>query len=125
MKKLLSGTGLLFTLLVMMQSCQKELPQSEIIKEVTIDTAIISGADFYFDLSPYADEDRIVTILEKGNNFSISRLEDETDIFTYTYHYRSDTKGSDNVVLSISQNPAGRELCSKDSTIIYLNFTVK
>jgi hypothetical protein len=46
------GSGFLFALLVMMQSCQKDLPQSEVIKEITIDTAITMGTDFYFDLAP-------------------------------------------------------------------------
>jgi hypothetical protein len=125
MKKAVFGSGILFALLVMMQSCQKDLPQSEMIKEITIDTAITMGTDFYFDLAPYGDEDKIANILEKGNIFSISRLEEETDMLTALYHYRSDTKGSDHVVLSISQNPTGRTMVSKDSTIIYINVTVK
>ncbi|MES2374453.1 MAG: hypothetical protein V4557_17890 [Bacteroidota bacterium] len=121
MKKIVIGTGFLVALFIMMQSCQKELPQSEVIKELTIDTAITMGTDFYFDLAPYGDEDKIATILEKGNIFSISRLEEETDMLTAIYHYKSDTKGSDHVVLSISQNPTGRNIVSKDSTIIYIN----
>jgi hypothetical protein len=125
MKKILVGTSFLFASFVMLQSCQKDLPQSEVIKEITIDTAITMGTDFYFDLAPYGDEDKIANILEKGNIFSISRLEEETDMLTAIYHYKSDTKGSDHVVLSISQNPTGRNMVSKDSTIIYINLVVK
>jgi hypothetical protein len=123
MKKALLSSGLFFAILVMMQSCQKELPQSEVIKEITIDTAVTMGKDFYFDLAPYGDEDKIANILEKGNIFSISRLEEETDMLTAIYHYKSNTKGSDHVVLSISQNPTGRDMVSRDSTIIYINIT--
>lgn len=125
MKKLVLGPVFLIALFVMMQSCQKDLPQSEVIKEITIDTAITMGTDFYFDLAPYGDEDKIANILEKGNIFSISRLEEETDMLTAIYHYRSNTKGSDHVVLSISQNPTGRDMVSKDSTIIYINIISK
>jgi len=125
MKKNLLGSTLLLVLFVMMQSCQKEI-QSEIIKEVTIDTTITAGSDYLLNLAPYGDEGNIATILDKGNNSSVSELENETDMFTTVYHYKADSKiqGADRVVLSISQNPQGRQ-CSKDSTIIYINFTIK
>ena len=123
MKKIIPVSVFLFALFIMLQSCQKELPQSEVIKEITIDTAITMGTDFYFDLAPLGDEDKIANILEKGNIFSISRLEEETDMLTAIYHYRSNTKGTDRVVLSISENPTGKTMVSKDSTIIYINIT--
>ncbi|MES2332210.1 MAG: hypothetical protein V4539_21555 [Bacteroidota bacterium] len=127
MKKILLSSTLLFGLFVLMQSCQKDLPQSEVIKEITIDTTISVNTDYYFDLAPLGDEDKIATILEKGKSYSISRLEDETDMLTAIYHYKPDAKaaGTDRVVLAISQNPNGRDMVSKDSTIIYINFTVK
>ncbi len=114
-------------LLVMISSCQKEIHQSEKIKEITIDTAITTGTDFYFDMTAYGNEGDIASILEKGNHFSISQLENETDMFTTIYHYAPAAKfiGTDSITLAISQNPIGRAACSKDSTIIYLNITVK
>lgn len=126
MKKFLLGSTLLLALFVMMQSCQKEV-QSETIKEVTIDTTVTAGSDYLLNLAPYGDEGNIATILDKGNNSSVSELENETDMFTTVYHYKTDSKaqGADHVVLSISQNPQGRQVCSKDSTIIYINFTIK
>lgn len=126
MKKILLSTTFLLSLFVTMQSCHKEIVQSEVIKEITIDTAINSGSDYMLNLTPYGDEGNVATILEPGNNFSISTLENETDMFTTVYHYRSAAKfsGTERITLSISQNPAGRQ-CSKDSTIIYLNLTVK
>ncbi len=126
MKKFLLGSTLLLALFMMMQSCQKEI-QSEKIKEITIDTTVTAGSDYLLYLAPYGDEGNIATILDKGNNSSVSELENETDMFTTVYHYKTDpkTQGADQVVLSISQNPQGRQACSKDSTIIYINFTIK
>ncbi len=114
-------------LMVMTISCQKEIRQSEKIKEITIDTTITTGTDLYFDMTAYGEEGDMASILEKGNHFSISQLEDETDMFTTIYHYAPAAKyiGTDSITLAISQNPIGRAACSKDSTIIYLNIIVK
>gem|GEM_PF-1111454 len=127
MKNFLLTISLSLIVLLGMQSCQKEVPQSEVIKEITIDTTILAGSDYLLNLAPYGNEDAIATILEKGNHFSISELENETDMFSSVYHYASSLKnsGADKVVLSISENPEGKTNCSKDSTIIYINFTIK
>ena len=127
MKKIILTSSFLLMLVVAMQSCMKEVQQSEIIKEITIDTTMQMGTDYQLNLAPYGKEDDIATILEKGNNFSISQLENINDMFTSVYHYASALKnsGKDQVVLSISQNPEGRDVSSKDSTIITINFTIK
>ena len=127
MKKILLSSILLFTLFVMMQSCQKDVVQSEKIKEITIDTTITAGSDYLLKLASYGDEGDVATILDKGSNFAVSQVENETDMFTSIYHYRSNAKanGIEQITLSISQNPKGRQSCSKDSTIIYINLTLK
>lgn len=127
MKKIILTSSFLLMLVVAMQSCMKEVQQSEIIKEITIDTTIQKATDYQLNLAPYGKEDDIATILEKGNNFSISQLENINDMFTSVYHYASALKnsGKDQVVLSISQNPEGRDVSSKDSIIITINFTIK
>lgn len=127
MKKIILTSSFLLMLIVAMQSCMKEVQQSETIKEITIDTTIQTGTDYQLNLAPYGKEDDVATILEKGNNFSISQLENINDMFTSVYHYASALKnsGKDQVVLSISQNPEGRDASSKDSTIITINFTIK
>ena len=127
MKKLLLTLSFLLILIIAMQSCVKEVHQSEVIKEITIDTTIQANADYLLNLAPYGKDDDVATILQKGNNFSISQLENENDMFTSVYHYApaSKTTGTDQVVLAISQNPDGRNTCSKDSTIITINFTIK
>lgn len=127
MKKILFTLSFFLILVVSMQSCMKEVHQSEIIKEITIDTTIQTGIDFLLNLAPYGEDDDVATILQKGNNFSISQLENINDMFTSVYHYAAALKnsGTDQVVLSISQNPDGRRASSKDSTIITINFTIK
>ena len=127
MKKIILSSFCIFVLFVVMQSCQKEVHQSESIKEITIDTTLASGIDYFLNLAPFGDEDDIATILEKGKIFSVSQLENETDMFTSVYHYSASAKtsGTDRIVLSVSENPGGRNKCSKDSTIIYLNLTIK
>jgi hypothetical protein len=54
-------------------------------------------------------------------------LENVSDMLTSVYHYSASTKstGTDKVVISISENPVEKSKCSKDSTIIYLNLTIK
>lgn len=127
MKKFLLGTGLLFVLIHLLPSCQKEVAQSEKIKEITVDTTITAGYDYQLDLSDFGEEGDIATILQKGTHFKISEIENESDMFTSVYHYSPSAKftGTDSVVVSISQNPEGRAVCSKDSTIIYIHLTVK
>jgi len=121
MKKLLPAAACLLVLFAGLQSCQKEAIQCEVIKEIIIDTTIAAGSDYYLDLAPYGNEDNTATIVESGAQASISRLEDETDMFTYIYHYASNPKatGTDHVTIGISK------ACSKDSTLIYLNITLK
>ncbi|MES2005368.1 MAG: hypothetical protein V4450_12690 [Bacteroidota bacterium] len=127
MRKILLGTILLVALFAVLTSCQKEVHQSEKIKEITIDTTISTGTQLYLDMTPYGNDEDVASLLEKGNYFSVSQLEDVTDMFTAIYHYAPAAKfiGTDSITLSVSQNPIGRTACSKDSTIIYLNVTVK
>lgn len=127
MKKFLLTSSLLLISVVAMQSCMKEVHQSEVIKLLTIDTTIQAGSNYLLNLAPFGSDDDIATILEKGNHFSISQLENIDDMFTSVYHYAapSKTSGTDQVVLAISQNPEGRQACSKDSTIITIHFTIK
>lgn len=127
MKKALLLLSVSFLILLALPSCQKEVPESEQIKEIVIDTTLKAGADYYLSLAPLGNEDNIATILEKGANYYKSEFIDETDMFTTVYHYSPSLKntGTDKVVLAISANPNGRTAGSKDSTIIYLNFTIK
>lgn len=128
MKKTLLTISVSLFVLFIMQSCQKEVRESEKIKEITIDTTLSVGTTYLLNLAPYGDENDIANIIEQGTNYSVSQLSNETDMFTTIYQYKPAVKTSgttDKVVLSISQNPIGRRACSKDSTIIYLNFTIK
>ena len=128
MKKTLLSITALFLVLFILQSCQKEVHQSEKIKEITIDTTIAAGTTYQLYLAPLGTDDDIANIIQQGSNFTVSSLTNESDMFTTVYQYSPAAKTSgttDHVVLSISENPAGRPACSKDSTIIYLNFTIK
>lgn len=127
MKKNLFLITLSLLMMVSFQSCFKDVMQSEKIKEITIDTTISAGSHYHLNLAAYGKDDDVATILEKGNHFAISQLENVDELFTSIYHYSSTSKtiGTDHVVISISQNPEGRRMCSKDSTIIYINFTIK
>jgi hypothetical protein len=123
MKTILRSTIFLLALFVLMQSCQKEALHREFIKDLTIDTTIAAGAHYYLDLTPYGDEGDMATVANPGNYFSVSRLEDVTDMFTYIYHYSPannsfDTK--DHVTISIK-----RYSPEQDSTVIHINFTIK
>jgi len=123
MKTILRSTTFLIALFILMQSCQKETVHKDYIKDLTIDTTIAAGTHFYLDLTPYGDEGDEATIANPGNYFSVSRLEDVTDMFTYIYHYSpvnnlSDTK--DRVTISIK-----RYSSEEDSTVIHINFTIK
>ena len=123
MKTILRSTTLLLTLFVLAQSCQKETIRRTYARDLTIDTTIAHGTHYYLDLTPYGDEGDLATVTEPGNYFSVSRLEDVTDMFTYVYHYSpvdklADTK--DRVTISIK-----RYSPEQDSTVIHINFTIK
>ncbi len=128
MKKNLLTIAASILLLFIMQSCQKEVHQSEKIKEITIDTTLSVGSIYTLNLAPLGEDDDEANIIQQGSNYSISELTNESDMFTTVYQYMPAAKSSgttDRVVLAISENPEGRPACSKDSTIIYLNFTIK
>lgn len=96
--------------------------QKEIVKEVTIDTALTAGTHYFLQLSSYGDEGDYANIIEKPAYASTSKMENETDMFTSVYHYvaAADAVGkTDHVTISVS-----RTAC-KDSTFIYLNLSIK
>lgn len=117
----------LFALLFVMASCRKDISEREMPAEIRIDKTITAGSDFWLPLAPYGDEGEWVSLLEKGANYTISQLENESDQFTYIYHYQSRPayKGEENITLAISQDPGNSKPCRKDSTFIYLHLTVQ
>jgi hypothetical protein len=56
----------------------------------------------------------------------VSQIDNESDMFTSVYHYVPSSKntGTDQVTISINHNPQGKKNCG-DSTLIYINFTIK
>lgn len=117
----------LFALLFVMASCRKDISEREMPAEIRIDKTIMAGADFWLPLAPYGDEGDWASLLEKGTNYTISQLENESDQFSYVYHYQSNPayKGEENISLAISQDPGNRKPCRNDSTFIYLHLTVQ
>lgn len=126
MKNLLSSLILLVAAAIMLPSCQKDMQQSGIPQKITIDTTLQAGLDYELNLAPYGDEDNIATIIQQANHFSISQLENLSDVFNPIYHYVAQEKitGIEQVVISISKHPDSRR-CNKGSTIITINFTIK
>ena len=124
MKKYLLSVICILVSLVMMQSCVKEVAQqTETVKEIIIDTTITAGSDYVLNLAKYGNDNDVAKILEPGKNVSVSQLENIDDMFTTHYHYSPSLKnsGTDYVTLSVSGNTDG----AKDSTLIYINFTIK
>lgn len=126
MKKIVPVAVFFIFLFVVMQSCKKDVQKNEITTQIRIDTTIVAGTDYQLSLAPYGDDDEIATITQQANDFSISQLENVTDVFNPVYHYVAPSKnsGTEQVVLAITQNPDSRR-CNKDSTIITINFTIK
>lgn len=107
---------------ILLQSCQKEVIQKEIVKEVTIDTTLTAGTHYFLKLASYGDEGDVANIIETPSFASASSMENETDMFTSVYHYvpsQNAVGKTDHVTISVS-----RAAC-KDSTVIYLNFSIK
>ncbi len=126
MKKYLLSTFSALALLCVLPSCQKESVQSELIREITIDTTLAAGSDYFLSLAPFGDDDHIVDIIQQASKFSVSQIENLTDVFNPIYHYASDAKsvGADRVVLAISKNPTCRKY-NRDSTFVYINFQIR
>ncbi len=125
--KLLYSAIVCMVCLIAMQSCQKEVIQSEKIKELTIDTTISYNSTYYLDLSPYCTTSQMVTIIDQAKHFSVSRIDsvEETTSPYYTYATSLKNTGTDKITLAISDLDDGRRILSKDSTIIYINLTIK
>lgn len=117
----------LFVLLFVAASCRKDISEREMPAEIRIDKTIMAGADLWLPLAPYGDEGELATLLTQGSHFAISQLENESDQFSYLYHYRStpDYKGEENIMIAISQEPGNRKPCRNDSTFVYLHLTVQ
>lgn len=117
----------LFVLLFVTVSCRKEISEREMPAEIRIDQTITAGSDFWLPLASYGEEGEMATLLNKGANFTISQLENESDQFTYVYHYQSmpSYKGEENITLAISQDPGNRKPCRNDSTFIYLHLNIQ
>ena len=129
MKNFILSSVCTIVILVTMQSCQKDVQLTEKVntKEIAIDTTISSGSSYALNLASFGDEGDVATIIKQAAHSSISRIENETDMFTSFYHYIPSEKitGKDEVTLSIKHYPHGSEVASSDSTLIYINFTIK
>jgi hypothetical protein len=126
MKKFLLSAAFIFSLFVLMESCQKEVHHSEVVKEITIDTTISVGSNYTLNLASFGDEGDVANIIQQGTNYAVSQIDNESDMFTSVYHYVPSSKntGTDQVTISINHNPQGKKNCG-DSTLIYINFTIK
>ena len=89
MKKIILSFVCTLALLVTMQSCQKEVQLTEKVstKEIAIDTTISSGSSYALNLASFGDEGDVATIVQQATHCSLSRIENETDMFTSIYHY--------------------------------------
>jgi len=127
MKKFILAPALVLAILITMQSCQKDVQQhTEMVKEFTIDTTITADTNYTLNLAKYGDEGDVATIIEPAIHASISQIDNQTDMFTSVYHYTPapKTTGNDEVTISI-KHYNGNQVCGKDSTIIYINLTIK
>ena len=118
-------TVMLLILLIMFHSCRKDVQENGVITKISIDTTITAGSDYELSLIPYGDDDDIATIIQQATNFSISQLEDLSDVFNPVYHYvPAKINGTDKVVLAINKHPDITQ-SNRDSTIITIHFTIK
>ncbi len=126
MQKYLFKPAVFLSLFILLQSCTKESAHNSILKEVTIDATILAGTDYELSLAPFGDDDNIATIIQQARHFSVSQLENLSDVFNPVYYYVPNSKitGMDKVVLAISKNPDCKRF-NRDSTIITINFTIK
>jgi hypothetical protein len=122
MKKFILSAAIILASFVVLQSCQKEIIQKEIVKEVTIDTTLTAGSHYFLQLASFGDEGDVAHIIEAPSFASKSAIEEETDMFTSVYHYSAAATAAgntDHVTISVS-----RKHCT-DSTVIYLNLSIK
>lgn len=128
MKKIVHFFIFCTLVVVALQSCKKDVvQQTETIKEIIIDTAIQAGSSFQLKLAPVWDSTKMVTIIQQANSFTISQLDspESNTAPVYTYASSLQSGGTDQVTLAVSDLNDGKRVLSKDSTIIYVNFTIK
>jgi hypothetical protein len=106
-----------------MQSCEKNMEDA--VKQVVIDTTLVSGTEYMLNLQQFGDADDVAAITKQGNNYTTSAIINTTGAFNPVYHYSAVTKTglSDQVLLTVSEGHEGRG--HGKSTIITINFIVK
>ena len=126
MKKLFCASLFVVTGIFFFSSCKKEVIQSEIIKEISIDTTIEAGSVFELSLAPVYSSKNTASIIEQASNFTISSINFPEDGSAPTYQYQSNqlAGGTDKVTIAIAAKNTGQSIVSKDSTIIYVNLTI-
>ena len=127
MKKLFCASLLAIIGLFFLTACQKEVIQSEVIKEIVLDTTIEAGSVFQLNLAPVYSSTKTASIIEQATGFKISEIDFAEDQANPVYHYSSNlpSGGTDKVTIAIANLPTNTGTVSKDSTIIYVNFTIK
>ncbi len=127
MKKIIVSTLILFIAIIALPSCRKDVVQSEVIKEIIIDTTIQAGSVFQLNLAPVWDTTKMAAIIEQSSNFTVSQIDNSEGTTAPIYRYSSSlpSGSTDKVTLSISDLNDGKRILSKDSTIIYLNLTIQ
>lgn len=123
MKKLFVPVLVAAFVSVLLLSCSKH-NNSHGNKYVTIDTAVVAGAEYELSLQPYGDDDDVATILTQATEYSKSEIVPSASGFTPIYHFVDSlaSHSAQNVVLAITE---GSSRCrhANDTTFVAINFT--
>ncbi len=124
MKKILYTLTALLSFAIF-QACNKSMEGAT--KQIAIDASIAQGAVYQLNLSPYGN---VASILKQASIYTTSNITTISGSTEKIYSYSASTKTglTDEVVLAITNEKAGRrDDCRKavDSTVITIKFNIK
>lgn len=120
MKKAVLTTLLVSIAAFLFVSCQKEVAKSQKVQEISIHTTVAAGNDYLLELLPYGDEGDVAKITDKPQFAAVSKIENESEMFTSIYHYVSSKTAAgktEHITITIQHY-------NGDVTLIYLDIDV-
>lgn len=121
MKKLISFTAILFSLILIFASCKKN--DETVTERVTVEAAIKAGDTYSYNLGAFGDEEG-AGIFQQAGHYQLSVInEDANRILTYTYKAASGFIGKDQVQIKTGRGSDGAFPSTK-ILITTINITV-
>lgn len=109
--------------LFLLTSCKKEHKT----KYVVLNETVKSGAMYSLDVASYGDADDRASITTQAAHYSVSQIDMDPATQKSIYHFSTETKvgGSEQVIITLSEDHGGRNRCDHNEAVITIKFSVQ